>query len=96
MGKQLIEEITINKYQWNLTIKSISKPTRILKANEVTVFDAQVRPLSQKVDNLSTQKLATLISCDTCEGGHASNNCPIIGTAHKSTEQVDFIGSVLR
>lgn len=52
--------------------------------------------LSKKIDSLSIQQSASVMVYDTCGEGHASTDCSIVGAAHRPSEQVDFIGSVLR
>lgn len=86
----------MNNYQWNSKEKLVGKLARILEVSKVIMLANQVEALSQKIDNLSTQKPAKIMTCDMCWGGHTSTNSPTVRMAHRPTEQVDLIGSKLR
>lgn len=70
-AKQLIDEIARNNYQWNSRGKLVIKPARMIEVSEVSVLAAEVEVLSRKIDNVSSQKSAIVMTCDTCGRGHA-------------------------
>lgn len=70
-AKQLIDEIAGNNYQWNSRGKLVIKPARMIEVSEVSALAAEVEVLSRKIDNVSSQKSAIVMACDTCGRGHA-------------------------
>lgn len=67
----------------------------MIKVSEITALAAQVEALSQKIYNLSIQKLARVMACDTCGREHILTNCSIVKATHRPIEQLDFVGSAL-
>ena len=56
----------------------------------------QVEELSTKINNLSVIKVASVMHCEDCGGGHSQNDCPITVRPSGPTEQVDFVGNAIR
>lgn len=75
--------------------KLVTRAVGILEVNEVTGLAAQVEALDKKINGLSLQKSAIIMACDTCVEGHTATDCPIVRDVHRSTEQLDFVGSAL-
>lgn len=85
----------MNSYQWNTRDK---KKNTSLHENidAVTSLAAQVKVLSKKLDTLTSPRMAAVINCESCGGGHNPVDCLISIDISTSIEQVDYVGNAMR
>lgn len=62
------------------------KAAKVFEVDAVMALAAHVESLSKKVDGFMTPRVAPVMACEACSGGHCSTDCPIISVSSRQVE----------
>src|SRR5262249_37428466 len=73
---ELIDEMAINSYRWQIDRSTNKKLARVHNVNVVTALTAQIKILNKKIDGISVEQV---LLCDLCgASGHKSVECQVV------------------